>query len=113
MHNFTQHDTINNSHSRFKITSSLLNNSGGGIIRCVLPGGESSDLVKNNTAHELLYIVSGTGEIWCKNSIEESVTALTPGVSVDLPLGINYQYKNTSNYDLVFTRVTMRSWPQA
>ena len=50
------------------------------------------------------FAYSGEGEIWrSAPDGHESITRLTPGVCVDIPLGTAFQYRCTGNVPLVFT----------
>lgn len=53
--------------------------------------------------------LSGKGAIWRKLNGEESITPLTAGVSIDIPLGTHFQYRSDAE-DLVFICMTMPPW---
>lgn len=54
-------------------------------------------------------MLSGKGAIWRKNGEQESITPLEAGVTIDIPLGTDFQYRSFEN-DLIFICVTMPPW---
>ena len=90
---------------------SLLKLSGGSLVHCTLPAGQTTLAVRHRTVEELWYILSGTGELWRKNETRETVAKLWPGIAVDLPLGVSFQFRTTSSEALQFLICTMPPWP--
>jgi mannose-6-phosphate isomerase-like protein (cupin superfamily) len=95
-----------------EVSKVILNNSMGGVIHYTLPSGTKSQKIKQNMVRELWYITAGSGEIWRKNCNEESIVPLSVGVSIDIPLGTEFQYKSSHNSELIFTCVIMPKWPE-
>lgn len=88
----------------------LMNNHLGGIAHCTLRKGTISKIVRHKTVTEFWHILSGKGAIWRKNETQETITELKEGVSIDIPLGTDFQYRSIED-DLVFICVTMPPWP--
>ena len=55
--------------------------------------------------------LSGWGEVWRRDESGEEVTVLTPGVSIDIPVGTAFQYRCTGAEALRFLCITMPPWP--
>lgn len=92
---------------------SVLSNQFGSTAHCTMVAGKISKAVAHKTVSEIWHVISGKGEIWRRQGDEELITALVPGVSVDIPLGTDFQYRSTEGKDLVFLCVTMPAWPGA
>lgn len=90
----------------------LLHNPHGGIAHCTLKEGKVSQAVRHKTASEFWHVLSGQGKIWRRNKDKESVTDLTGGVTIDIPLGADFQYRSDEG-DLVFICVTTPPWSGA
>ena len=61
---------------------------------------------------EYWYVLSGEGEIWRRAPTgHESITRLTPGVCLDIPLGTTFQYRCAGGVPLVFTCTALPPWP--
>jgi mannose-6-phosphate isomerase-like protein (cupin superfamily) len=88
----------------------LMNNEYGGMAHCTLKDKKISKAVQHKTVTEFWHILSGKGAIWRKQGEEESVTPLESGISIDIPLGTQFQYRSDEG-DLVFICVTMPPWP--
>ena len=71
----------------------LLDNVYGGIAHCTLRDKKISRAVRHKTVSEFWHILSGTGAIWRKNSEDEQITQLVPGITIDIPLGTDFQYR--------------------
>ena len=88
----------------------LLASDTGGAIHSTVPPGQTNRAVVHATVNEIWYILEGHGEIWRKDRDEERVTALVPGVSIDIPVGTAFQYRNVGTDPLKFICVTMPRW---
>ncbi len=88
----------------------LMNNHLGGMAHCTLKKDIISKIVRHNTVSEFWFIISGKGAIWRKSEKQEAITALEAGISIDIPLGTDFQYRSDES-DLVFICVTMPPWP--
>lgn len=87
----------------------LMNNTHGGMAHCTLKNGVISKAVRHKTVSEFWHILSGKGAIWRKDAEQETVTELEAGISIDIPLGTDFQYRSDGE-DLVFICVTMPPW---
>ena len=90
----------------------LMNNQYGGMAHCTLRANTISKPVRHKTVSEFWHVLSGNGQIWRKDKESESVTDLTPGISIDIPLGTDFQYRSAES-DLVFICITMPPWSGA
>lgn len=90
-----------------------MSNDLGSIAHLTLPIGKTSKAVTHKTVTEFWHVISGKGEIWRRQNNEELITSLEPGVTIDIPLGTDFQYRCTGNANLVFLCITMPPWPGA
>jgi mannose-6-phosphate isomerase-like protein (cupin superfamily) len=90
----------------------LLNNPHGGVAHCTLKNKKISKAVRHKTVSEFWHILSGKGAIWRRDQNGESITPLEAGITIDIPLGTDFQYRSNEG-DLVFICVTMPPWPGA
>ena len=84
---------------------------GGSMVHCTLPPGAVSKAIKHRTVAEMWYCISGAGEVWRKLSEVESVVNFTPGISLSIPLGAHFQFRNPGDEPLVFIIATIPPWP--
>ncbi len=84
---------------------------GGSMIHCRLPVGGVSKAVRHRTVEELWYCLSGQGEVWRKSADAEQITPVRAGVSLTIPLGVSFQFRNTGGEALDFVIVTLPPWP--
>ncbi len=90
----------------------LMSNQYGGIAHCTLKDGIISKAVSHKTVSEFWHVLSGKGALWRRNGEGGKITALEPGVTIDIPLGTDFQYRSNQG-DLVFICITMPPWPGA
>lgn len=90
----------------------LMKNQYGGMAHCTLKANTISKAVRHKTVSEFWYVLSGKGQIWRKTHDTESITDLTPAISIDIPLGTDFQYRSSDD-DLVFVCITMPPWSGA
>lgn len=88
----------------------LMSDDNGGIAHCTLRNNKISKAVRHKTVSEFWHILSGKGSIWRRNKTGESITPLETGITIDIPLGTDFQYRS-SDSDLVFICITMPPWP--
>ena len=79
----------------------------GNMIHSTVPPKQINRAAVHETVSEFWYILEGSGEIWRKDGTDERVTALTAGVSIDIPVGTSFQYRNVGDVPLKFICVTM------
>jgi mannose-6-phosphate isomerase-like protein (cupin superfamily) len=87
----------------------LMNNHLGGVAHCTLRKGTISKAVRHKTVSEFWYILSGKGAIWRKNEGQETITDLKAGITIDIPLSTDFQYRS-DEHDLIFICITMPPW---
>ncbi len=88
----------------------LMNSAYGGIAHGLLPKHRVSKAACHKTVHEFWHILSGTGAIWLKQADVETITALEPGLTIDIPVNTVFQYRSDDS-DLTFIIVTNPPWP--
>ena len=83
----------------------------GALATFTLPPGAVSKAVAHRTVEEVWYVVRGTGRMWRKMADREEVTALVPGISVAIPTGTHFQFRNDGTEALDLVAATMPPWP--
>jgi mannose-6-phosphate isomerase-like protein (cupin superfamily) len=91
----------------------LMNNHLGGIAHCTLKAGRITRAVQHKTVSEFWHVLSGKGAIWRSLSGREEIVSLTAGVTIEIPVGTQFQYRSEASADLVFLCVTMPPWSGA
>jgi mannose-6-phosphate isomerase-like protein (cupin superfamily) len=89
----------------------LLNAETGNMIHSTVPPRQVNRATVHATVNEFWYILEGHGEIWRNNGVESCVVVLDPGISIDIPVGSAFQYRNLSDKELKFICVAMPPWP--
>lgn len=89
----------------------LMDGAPGNMIHSTVPPGQINRATVHATVSEFWYVLGGVGEIWRKDDDEERVTRLEAGVSIDIPVGTAFQYRNTGAAPLTFICITMPPWP--
>lgn len=84
---------------------------GGSMVHCALPPGGVSVPVIHRTVEEIWFFLAGTGEVWRRRDDAEEITEARPGLSLTIPLGTHFQFRNTGDTALEFVLVTMPPWP--
>ena len=84
---------------------------GGGLAQCTLPPGGVSAAVTHRTVEEIWYFIEGRGQVWRKQDDRQQVVDVEPGVSLTIPLGTHFQFRNTGDDPLRFVISTMPLWP--
>ncbi len=86
---------------------------GGSMAHFTLPVGKTSLAVEHRTIEELWYVTAGQGEMWRRQDDHEEITTLQPGLSLTVPLGTRFQFRNPGGVPLAVVIVTMPPWPGA
>jgi mannose-6-phosphate isomerase-like protein (cupin superfamily) len=81
----------------------------GGLAECTLMPGRVSSPVRHRIVEELWYFLEGEGEVW-RDSIQEPVH-VRPGRSLNIPVGVGFQFRNTGTAPLRFVIATIPQWP--
>ncbi len=89
----------------------LLETGRGGLCHCTLPPGAVSLAVRHQTIEEIWYFLGGAGEVWRQLKDREEVVPVGPGISISLPAGVQFQFRNTGQDPLTFVIATMPPWP--
>ena len=85
----------------------------GGLCHCQLPVSRVSAAVSHKTVEELWYFLEGRGEVW-RQSVNNGVPMeVRPGISLRIPVGTAFQFRNTGDGPLKFLIATMPPWPGA
>ncbi len=82
----------------------------GGMIHSTVPPGQINRAMQHKTVSEFWYVLEGHGQLWRRDGNEEQTVDLLPGVTVDIPVGAAFQYRNVGESDLRFICVTMPPW---
>lgn len=83
----------------------------GSMVHCTLPPGGVSQAMRHRTVEEVWHFLAGRGEVWRRLEGQEEVTPVAPGISLAIPLGAKFQFRNPGAEPLVFLIVTMPPWP--
>ena len=83
----------------------------GSMAQFTLPSGKTSIAVAHHTVEEVWFFVSGQGELWRKNDMAEAIVEITPGLSISIPIGTHFQFRNNGNASLIAIATTMPPWP--
>jgi mannose-6-phosphate isomerase-like protein (cupin superfamily) len=83
----------------------------GSMIGFTLPPGAVSKAVVHRTVEEIWYVVAGRGRVWRQRGDVEEVTDLAPGLSLTIPVGTRFQFRNDGEAALQLVAVTMPPWP--
>ncbi|MCY4071456.1 MAG: cupin domain-containing protein [Chloroflexi bacterium] len=84
---------------------------GASVVHCTLPVGAVSIPVKHRTVEEIWYFLSGQGQIWREQGGREEVLDARAGISLTIPLGTGFQFRNTGGVPLEFVIATTPPWP--
>jgi len=84
---------------------------GGGLCHVTLPPGKTSQAVRHQTVEEIWYFIRGQSQVWRKLDDQEEVVDVSAGISLTVPLGTQFQFRNTGTEPLCFLCVTMPPWP--
>ena len=83
----------------------------GNMIHSTVPVGQTNRATRHRTVHEFWHVLSGHGQIWRSNDSSQGVVDLEAGVSIDIPAGTAFQYRNTGESVLQFICISMPPWP--
>ena len=73
----------------------LLRGDRGELNHFTLPPGATSAAVAHHAIEEIWYFLSGQGEMWRSDGASEETLAVGPGVCLDIPTGVRFQFRNT------------------
>jgi len=89
----------------------IMDRTTGNMIHSTVPSGQINRATIHKTVSEFWYILEGDGEIWRRDGNDEQITRLVPGVSIDIPVGTAFQYRNVGTQPLKFVCISMPPWP--
>jgi len=89
----------------------LLRLRGGSFAHCTLPVDSVSLAVRHRTVEEVWYFIGGEGQVWRRQGDNEETVNVVPGTCLTIPLGTNFQFRNTGSEPLRFVIATMPPWP--
>jgi mannose-6-phosphate isomerase-like protein (cupin superfamily) len=89
----------------------LLSCESGNMIHSTVPPHQINKATVHATVSEFWFILEGHGEIWRDDGVNSSITDLLPGISIDIPVGTSFQYRNVSDLELKFICIAMPPWP--
>jgi mannose-6-phosphate isomerase-like protein (cupin superfamily) len=91
----------------------LTQTSRGSMAHFALPPHAVSKAATHKTIEEVWYVVRGKGRMWRRLGSVEEITDLNPGVSINIPVGTEFQFRSDSDEPLEAVGVTMPPWPGA
>ena len=83
----------------------------GSMAQFTLPPGAVSKPVAHRTVEEVWLVIAGKGRMWRKLGTDEEVVELVAGVSLAIPVGAAFQFRNDGAELLHCVGVTMPPWP--
>ena len=83
----------------------------GSLAHCTLSKGRTSYAVSHKTIEEIWYCLQGRGQMWRRKNGTEEVVDVGPRVSLTIPTGTHFQFRNTGGEPLRFVIATMPPWP--
>ena len=89
----------------------LASTSRGSMAQFTLPPGSVSKAVAHRTVEEVWLCTHGTGRMWRRLGDQDVTVELRPGISVALPVGAHFQFRNDGEEPLHCVGVTMPPWP--
>jgi mannose-6-phosphate isomerase-like protein (cupin superfamily) len=83
----------------------------GSMAQFTLPPGAVSKAVAHRSVEEVWLCTNGLGRMWRKLGEVELTVDLRPGISVSIPVGAHFQFRNDGSEPLHCVGVTMPPWP--
>jgi mannose-6-phosphate isomerase-like protein (cupin superfamily) len=83
----------------------------GSMAHFLLPSSQVSRAVRHRSVEEIWYVLSGTGEMWRSIGGEQTVSPLSCGTCLAIPVGCTFQFRSTGAEALAAVAVTMPPWP--
>jgi mannose-6-phosphate isomerase-like protein (cupin superfamily) len=83
----------------------------GSMAHFTLGAGQVARAVAHRTVEEVWYFLSGQGRMWRRQSDQEAIVQVAPGVSLAIPLGTHFQLRNDGDVPIAAVAVTMPPWP--
>ena len=83
----------------------------GSMAQFTLPPGNVSAAVAHRTVEEVWVFTAGQGQLWRKNNKTEEIVQIVPGLSISIPVGTHFQFRNDGTEPLTAIGTTMPPWP--
>lgn len=83
----------------------------GSMAQFTLPPGAISKPVAHHSVEEVWLVMAGRGRMWRKRGDSEETVELSPGVSLVIPAGASFQFRNDGDVPLECVGTTMPPWP--
>jgi mannose-6-phosphate isomerase-like protein (cupin superfamily) len=83
----------------------------GSMAQFTLPPLAVSKPVAHRSVQEVWLVLAGRGRMWRKRGDVEETVELAPGVSIAIPVGASFQFRNDGDAPLDCVGVTMPPWP--
>ena len=89
----------------------LVRDSTATMAHFTLPAGHIAVAVQHRAVSEYWFVLSGTGRIWRKDAEATEITDLAYGVSLSIPLGTAFQFRNDGTVPLEIVGFDTPPWP--
>lgn len=89
----------------------LANTARGSMAEFLLPPGQISIAVAHHTVEEVWFFTQGQGQLWRKNEKAEEIVQIRLGLSISIPIGTHFQFRNDGTENLKAIGTTMPPWP--
>ena len=83
----------------------------GSMAHFSLPGGQVSQAVAHHSIEEVWYFLTGCGRFWRKEGMAQDIVEVSQGVSISIPPGTHFQFRNDGEEALTAVGVSMPPWP--
>ena len=83
----------------------------GSMAMFSLMPGVISRAVAHRTIDEVWYFIRGVGQMWRLAEGREEITQIAAGISLSIPLGTHFQFRNDGSEPLEAVAVAMPPWP--
>jgi mannose-6-phosphate isomerase-like protein (cupin superfamily) len=83
----------------------------GSMAHFSLLPGQISKAVAHHTVEEVWYFIAGRGRMWRKQDEREEVTEVQSGLSISIPVRMQFQFRCDGEEPLQAIGVTMPPWP--
>lgn len=83
----------------------------GSMAQFTLPPGAVSKAVAHRSVEEVWLCTHGLGRLWRKLRDQEVTVELREGMSISIPVGAHFQFRNDGEEPLHCVGVTMPPWP--
>lgn len=101
-------DEIAPDHSEVRV---LVRDATASVAHFTLPAHQIAIAVQHRTVNEYWYVTGGRGRMWRKDADNVEVVGLEPGVSLSIPLGTAFQFRNDGDEPLTIVGFDTPTWP--